>query len=214
MLTLGSSFAAALAVYFMIPHSVLGTAHFVAAYDAFAIVFLAALWRWGLHRDPQRTRARAASDDPGRNLILIIVLVSVVVGLISAIVILGQGPQVHNYGERIESYAFGVLAIVAGWFVVHTVYALRYAHLYWYDEDDDGNPGGVKFPDKTAQPSDYDFAYFSFVIGMTFQVSDVVITEPRVRREVLGHALISFAYNTVIVAMVINVLAGLFSAKN
>jgi uncharacterized membrane protein len=90
------------------------------------------------------------------------------------------------------------------------MFVFRYAHLFYFDSDDDGTAQrGLIFPG-TKEPNDFDFAYFSFVIGMTFQVSDVQIKDSGVRRVALFHALISFAYNTTIVALVINIVSGLF----
>ncbi|MBV9407332.1 MAG: DUF1345 domain-containing protein, partial [Candidatus Eremiobacteraeota bacterium] len=149
-------------------------------------------------------------DDPGRNLVQLIVFGTVVVGLVAAIAIIGHGPQVKNDVEKWEAYFLGVVAIVAGWFAVHTVYTFRYAHLYYYDDDGDGC-GGVTFPG-TPEPSDYDFAYLSFTIGTSFAISDPQVTETRIRREIMVHSIISFAYNSVIIGMVINLFAGIFAA--
>jgi uncharacterized membrane protein len=163
-----------------------------------------------MHRDPSNTACRAALEDPGRNAVLALVLGSVGFGLAAAIVILGQGPHVASIHEKTVIYAVGLLAIVAGWFLIHTMFVFRYAHLFYYDSDDDGSAQrGLIFPG-TDEPNDFDFAYFSFVIGMTFQVSDVQIKDSGVRRVALLHALISFAYNTTIVALVINLVSGLF----
>ncbi len=188
-----------------------GATRFVAAYDAGALTLLGFLWLGGLHSDAVQTRARAALEDPGRNIIAAIVLVAVVVGLIAAIAILGHGPRVHGAVERYEAYMLGFVAISVGWFLVHTLYTFRYAHLYWYDDGGDGTAcGGIKFPG-TEEPSDWDFAYFSFCLGTSFAVSDPQVTETRVRREVIMHSIISFAYNSVIIGMVINLFAGIFA---
>ena len=90
---------------------------------------------------------------------------------------------------------------------MQTVYTFRYAHLYYFDDDGDGC-GGIHFPG-TDEPSDHDFAYFSFCLGTSFAVSDPQVTETRVRREVITHSIIAFAYNSVIVGMVINLFAGI-----
>ena len=93
--------------------------------------------------------------------------------------------------------------------MVHTVFALRYAHIY-YECGQAGNPlGGLNFPDEDA-PDYLDFAYFSFVIGMTSQVSDVSISGRRLRRLALVHGLISFAFNLSILGLCINIISGLF----
>jgi uncharacterized membrane protein len=169
------------------------------------------LWKGGLHGDARLTRARAAIEDPGRNGILALVLTAVVVGLATAVLEIGRGPQIKDFTERWESYGFGVAAVALGWLWMHTVYTFRYAHLYWYDDDEDGTAcGGITFPG-TPEPSDWDFAYLSFCIGASFAVSDPQITETRVRREIIFHSIISFAYNSVIIGLVINLFAGIFS---
>jgi uncharacterized membrane protein len=174
-------------------------------------VLLCFLWLGGLHSDPQMTRARAALNDPGRNIIAAIVLIAGHRRSGLAIAILGHGPKVHNAVERWEAYLLGFVAISVGWFLVHTLYTFRYAHLYWHDEDGDGTEnGGIRFPG-TDEPSDWDFAYFAFCLGTSFAVSDPQVTETRIRREVIVHSIISFAYNSVIIGMVINLFAGIFS---
>jgi len=206
----GGAGIATLAVVLAAPHWLGGVSRIVAAYDAGALVLLAAFWTVGMHANPALTARRAAIDDPGRNFVLLIVLLSVTIGLASAVIILGRGPHVNTMNEKIVVYVLGLLAVIAGWFVIHSVLTFRYAHLFYYDDDEDNESDrGLIFPG-TANPNDLDFAYFSFVVGMTFQVSDVQITDSRVRRVVLAHGIISFAYNTAIVALVINILSGLF----
>jgi uncharacterized membrane protein len=183
----------------------------VAAYDAFAAVVLLYDWGFALRNDAAHTFRRAAQADPGRNIVLGVVLVSIIAGLASAIIILGKGPNVpasdHGY-----AVAFGIVAVVLGWFLIHTTFIFRYAHLFYYDSDQDGTAQrGLTFPG-TKDPDDYDFAYFSFVIGMTFQVSDVQITDPGVRSIALFHAILSFGYNTAILALGVNLISSLLNA--
>ena len=213
LVAFGTSALIALLVYVVaVPTWLHGATRFVAAYDAGTLTLLGFFWLKSLHADPQLTRARAGLDDPGKNLVALIVLVAVVVGMVAAIAIIGRGPQVQTAAEKWEAYVLGVTAIVVGWFLVHTIYTFRYAHLYWYDDDGDGTAcGGIKFPG-TEEPSDWDFAYFAFCIGTSFAVSDPQVTETRVRREVIAHSIISFAYNSVLVGMVINLFAGIFAA--
>ncbi len=206
----GSAAAVALAVLLFAPPWIAGTTRSVAAYDAAAVLVIAIFWFVAMHRDPSNTACRAALEDPGRNAVLALVLGSVGFGLASAIVILGKGPHVTSMNEKGVIYGLGLLAVIAGWTLIHTMFVFRYAHLFYFDSDDDGTAQrGLIFPG-TKEPNDFDFAYFSFVIGMTFQVSDVQIKDSGVRRVALFHALISFAYNTTIVALVINIVSGLF----
>lgn len=208
----GAAAVIAFLVYLVLGRWFHGATLFVAAYDAGCITLLWYFWRLGLHGDPRLTRARATANDPGKNLLALLITVTVIVGLVSAIAIIGHGPSVRTQLEKWEAYVFAVLAIAIGWLLVHTVFTFRYAHMYWYDDDGDGvESGGLRFPG-TDQPSDWDFAYFSFCIGTSFAVSDPQVTETRIRREVIVHSVISFAYNSLIIGMVINLFAGIFAS--
>jgi uncharacterized membrane protein len=210
--SLGGAALFAVGTYVFAPSGLSGTTRFVASYDAGALVLLAVMWLTTLKPDSARTQRRSALEDPGRNIVLGIVLLSVLAGFASAIVILGRGASVPT-PEKNMALGFGIAAVLLGWLLIHSIFIFRYAHLFYYDDDDDGSAQrGLIFPG-TAQPDDYDFAYFSFVIGMTFQVSDVQIIDRGVRRVVLFHALIAFAYNTAILALVVNLGSGLLAAK-
>ena len=100
-----------------------------------------------------------------------------------------------------------VLAVVGAWVLTHTACALRYAHLYY--RDDDEGEGGLVFPGD-APPAYFEFAYFALTIGMCFQVSDVTVSSRQIRRAVLGQSLLAFVYNTVILATAINLVVGVF----
>jgi uncharacterized membrane protein len=207
----GSAIAGALIVFFFAPGWLRGTVRAVAAYDVFALILLAINYFYLLKDDPRHTDARAGQEDPGRNIVLAVVLLSIAFGLASAVVILGKGPNVP-VNDRNMALGLGLAAVVLGWALIHTTFIFRYAHLFYYDDDGDGvGSRGLIFPG-TTDPDDYDFAYFSFVVGMTFQVSDVQITDPDVRRVVLVHGIISFAYNTAILALVVNLASSLFSS--
>jgi len=207
------AFGGAIALFALIvvwaPSWLAGATRVVTAYDGALIVVILMSWLGGMRRDPADTECRAALEDPGRNVLLLAVVAAVIAGLVAAIVIIGGGHHLTSRAETALVYGAGIAAIVLGWFLIHTMFVFRYAHLFYFDSDDDGSgQRGLTFPG-TTNPNDYDFAYFSFVIGMTFQVSDVQITDPGVRRLVLLHGLISFAYNTTIFALVINLLSGL-----
>ena len=168
---------------------------------------LAAFWGVAFKDDARQTYLRAAIEDPGRDIVLGVVLLSCLAGLVSAVVILGHGPNVPA-NDRATALALGLAAVVLGWFLIHSSFIFRYAHLFYIHDDAGETRRGLIFPG-TSDPDDYDFAYFSFVIGMTAQVSDVQITDPAVRRMAMLHGLISFAYNTAILALVINLASGL-----
>ena len=201
---------AALLNHLFAPAWLHGTVRAVASYDAAAFVLLVWDWTIGLRNNAAHTIRRAAQADPGRNFLAGIVIISALAGLASATVILGKGPNVPAV-DRELALAAGIAAVILGWVLIHTMFIFRYAHLYYYDSDQDGTAQrGLTFPG-TTEPDDYDFAYFSFVIGMTFQVSDVQITDPGVRSIVLVHALMAFAYNTAILALVVNLASNLLN---
>jgi uncharacterized membrane protein len=107
-----------------------------------------------------------------------------------------------NYGLHI---ALAAATVVLSWTFTHTIFALHYAHDFYGEAS---RSDGLKFPDN-AKPDYWDFVYFSFVIGMTFQVSDVAVTHKSIRRMVVAHGALSFFFSTAIVALTVNIAAGL-----
>lgn len=157
---------------------------------------------------PERVRKRARLVDPRRWIILAIIVAAAGASLIA----LGFALQ-HDPHETAAALAARLtlagLTVVASWTVTHTVFALHYAHHYYGDgpapgADDDR--GGLAFPGD-ALPDYWDFLYFSFVVGMTCQVSDVQVTSKPMRRMTLLHGVLSFFFNTVILALSVNLLA-------
>jgi uncharacterized membrane protein len=181
----------------------------VAVYNAAVIGMLAFDWTVILRSDIAATRTRAASEDPGRNVVTWIVALAIVFGFIAAFDILLPAPNGIARHQAMTLYVLGLLAVALGWLQIQTVFVFRYAHLYYQRRDSANKEGaGLAFPG-TKEPKDLDFAYFSFVLGMTFQVSDVQITNPHIRALALLHGLVSFGYNTAILALVVNTVAGL-----
>lgn len=178
----------------------------VAGWDAAGVVILALAWSIIWRSDTKETRHRAAMEDPGRNAVWGIVLTTSAFSLFAAVVVLRRA-KILSPGESALLVGLCLAAVVTAWLLTHTAYTLRYAHLY-YREDEHEGEGGLDFPEQQC-PDYFDFAYFAFTIGMCFQVSDVVISSRRIRRAVLGHALLSFAYNTAILALALNLLFGL-----
>jgi uncharacterized membrane protein len=177
----------------------------VAGWDAGSGMLLALVWFLILTSDPVTSRCRAAMEDPGRTAVWILVVAASVFSLFaSAGLVRHAGTVAPHAGSSL--LPLSLAAIISAWVLTHTGFTLRYAHLY-YREDDEGE-GGLEFAGE-RKPDDFDFAYFAFTIGMCFQVSDVAVSSPQIRRAVLGHALISFAYNTVILAMALNLLFGM-----
>ncbi len=156
--------------------------------------------RFILKATPDQTRARAASEDPGRILVLVIVLTSSLISLALAIYITANATALSSQASSLT--AFSAFAVLVSWLTIHTSFTLHYAHLYYRE---DGTPGGLEFPGDEA-PSDLDFAYFAFTLGMAFQVSDVAVSSAAFRQIVLLHALVSFLFNTAIVALTLNLV--------
>jgi len=174
----------------------------MAGWDAAAVVFL--LWTWGTAwpQDAADTAFLARREDPSRLAADIVVLAAAVVSLLAVALVIFGASQSKGPAE-IARVAFGVVSVVLSWGVVHSTFCLRYARLYYADP-----VGGVNFNDDEP-PSYRDFAYLAFTIGMTFQVSDTALQARIFRTTALRHALISFMFGTVIVAITINLVAGL-----
>ena len=179
----------------------------VGGWDVGATTLLCTVWFVILAIDPEETRCRAAAADPGRTAVWIVVLIASASSLFAAAGLMRHARTIAPQGGTLLIVA-SLVAVITAWLLTHTGFTLRYAHLYY--RDDLEGEGGLCFPGD-RKPSDFDFSYFSFTVGMCFQVSDVTITSPQIRRAVLGHALLSFAYNTVILALALNLLFGILS---
>jgi uncharacterized membrane protein len=177
------------------------------AWDVGALVFLGLTWRVILRSNAQMTKARATSEDPGRYGVFLIAVGSSLVSLFAAVYVLHGKKDMVQAGLVGVLDTLAVLAVVLAWIMTHTAYALRYARLYYTPRNGEAREG-LSFPGNEP-PDDMDFAYFSFVLGMAFQVSDVSITCKHIRRAVLWHSLQAFLHNTVILALSLNLLFGL-----
>ncbi len=176
----------------------------IAAWDAALVVLLGVPWRLILQADARITRQLAAVEDPGKFVLFMITILASAVSLLAAIVLL-RDPGAFMPANRVGVLiALGGVAVVGAWTLVHTAFTFHYAHLY-YREDD--APGGLDFPGG-AEPDDLDFAYFAFTIGMAYQTSDVAVTDRELRRVVLRHAVLSFVFNTAILALAVSLLFG------
>ena len=149
--------------------------------------------------DIHRIRRRAALQDEGATVVLVLTVAAAVASVAAIMVELGLAA-----GHRPFELVVALLTIALSWAFIHTVFALHYAHEYYGDGD--GLGGGLGFPGE--DPPDYwDFVYFSFVIGMTSQVSDVAVTRRAIRRTATLHGLVAFAFNVTLLALTVNVAA-------
>lgn len=176
-------------------------------WSAGVVLYLALAW-WLCERfDAQRTRARAqAQDEP--SVVLFFLMLLATMACVAAITVLM--PQFRGMSglERTLHVALSVVALAASWLFIQTIFAFRYAHRYYQGEKCHGPAGaGLQFPGG-LEPDYFDFLYYAHVVGMTSQVSDVQVTSREMRRLTLVHGVLSFAFNVLILALSINVVAG------
>ena len=207
-----ASLVAAGAAWYGLKGHVQPSTQSIATWDVFALCVLGLAWLTIITTPAAKLRTRAQMQDLSRTVIFIFVVLAACAGLF-AVGFLFLGNKNTQHSHFTLHLLMSLLAVVSSWMLVHTVFGLRYAHTFYGDPDgpEGGLPhaGGLTFPG--ARLPDYmDFAYFSFVIGMTFQVSDVQITSREFRQIVLLHSMLSFAFNTVILALMINTIASLF----
>jgi uncharacterized membrane protein len=171
-------------------------------WDILALVYCGLVWRTVWPLDAEATESDAKREDPGRDLTDLVLLGAAIASLVAVgVVLFGAGGASGN-GKYLEA-GLGVVSVFVSWALVHTVFTLKYARLYY-----SGTPGGIDFNDASA-PHYTDFAYLAFTIGMTFQVSDTNIKSRQIRRTVLRHAWLSFPLVAVIIATSINLVSGL-----
>jgi uncharacterized membrane protein len=183
----------------------------IAAWDTFALTVLLLAWIMILVTRRSEIRKRAQAQDLSATLIFIFAVAAACASLIGVGFLLHSNRAEHRAHELVH-FALVLVAVGAAWSLTHTVFGLRYAHTFYGDSDQPGateHAGGLDFPGERL-PDYLDFAYFSFVIGMTFQVSDVQITSREIRRLVLVHGILSFGFNTVVLALAINTASSLF----
>jgi uncharacterized membrane protein len=167
------------------------------AWDVFAAFYLALVAVMVLRSEHRNIRRNAVMQDDGRFLIVMVTALGAFASIAAIVLELGG---THRAGTQL---ALATVTIALSWAVVHTAFALHYAHEYYRGS----KPGGLQFPsgDKQDHADYWDFVYFSFVIGMTAQVSDVGITDKTIRRTATAHGIISFIYNTALIALMVNI---------
>ncbi|MEO6800185.1 MAG: DUF1345 domain-containing protein [Rhodanobacter sp.] len=169
-------------------------------FDLAAVIFLGLLARLFNQAEPATMRRRANALDTGRWGVLLggIVLSAVVLGALAM--------ELHAAkGDGVWDLLVSVPSVILSWLFLNVMFAVHYAHGYYGDLGEEHT--GLEFP-KTPEPDYWDFAYFSIVIGMTFQVSDVQITSNYLRRVALLHSVIAFFFNVFIIAITVNIVAG------
>jgi uncharacterized membrane protein len=173
-------------------------------WDAAAAWLITWIWLAVWRMNAPQSKAHAIREDPSIRMSELIVLSSGVALLAAVGLVLIKAGHAAG-GSKAYLIALGVLSVALSWSLVHTLFTLRYARAYYSPPD-----GGIDFNEHDG-PTYLDFVYLSLTIGMTFQVSDTNLTTKRIRRIALGHALLSYLFGAVIVALVINVVASLLS---
>jgi len=174
-------------------------------FDVSAIVFL--LSCLPLFRHKAETMRQAARDNDANRVVLLIIslILSLVILVTLAGEIVGAGPP--TFGDKVLI----VVTLALAWIGANTVYTLHYAHLYYSSDESGRDLGGLEFPGDRPEPDYSDFFYFGFTLGAALQTSDVIVTSSAMRRIVILHCVAAFVFNTGVLALSINILAGLIS---
>ncbi len=200
--------ALAVIVYFLVQIKGLdGLSHIMIGWNTFSVCMIVMSWVSFFITNSKQIREQAKVQDPSRTIIFIIIIISTLASFLAVLLlILSKGDQDEGSSWRIVIAISGMLL---SWILIHTTFTLRYAHIYYGDHETkpDTHAGGLEFPGD-SKPEYLDFAYYSFVLGMTFQVSDVQITSKRFRSLAMLHGLLSFGFNTIMIALTINLIAG------
>lgn len=175
----------------------------------YAATILTTSWIIILSLHPKDMGKYAKLEDSSVTFIFLFIIVSAFTSLF-AVVLLLQSLKGNSPEQITKHVLLSIASVVISWWLTHTVFTLRYAHLFYSDKGEKEKfASGLDFPSE-PEPDYLDFVYFSFVIGMTFQVSDVEISSRKIRRLAWVHGILSFVFNTVIVALSINIISGLF----
>ncbi len=176
------------------------------AWAAAGAWFIGSVWFAIAGFTPEQTHALATREDDSRFAAELLLVSASVASLVGTGLVLVKAHHAHGAGKGGLS-VLAVVTVLVSWGVVHTVFALRYAHEFY------GVPvGGIDFPG--GEPPDYrDFAYVAFTVGMTYQISDTDVETRPIRRTILRHALLSYLFGAVILAVTVNVIASLLQQQ-
>lgn len=179
---------------------------FLIGWDAGVALYLWLTQRAMRRADVAHIRRRAALQDEGAFVILLLSIVATIASLVAIVFEIG-GVKQAPHAQQIMPAVLAFTTILLSWTFVHTIFSLHYAHEY-YGEGRDKKIGGLNFPGDD-EPDYWDFLYFSLVIGMTSQVSDVAITSKFIRRMASMHGVLSFFFNVTVLALTVNTVSNL-----
>jgi uncharacterized membrane protein len=172
----------------------------LAGWDTGVVLYLALAFHMMAASTIDRIRQRAAQEDEGQAAILVLTVAASLASLAAIFAELGTSARA---GRQPIHVALAAVTILLSWTLIHTMFALHYAHEFY----DVTAGGGMAFPGGEPNPDYFDFVYFSFVIGMTSQVSDVGVTSRQIRRTVAAHGVVSFVFNAALLALTVNLAA-------
>jgi uncharacterized membrane protein len=204
---IGLAAATGIAIYFVAARFFPFKTSLLIAWDAGVSIYLAMAWTVISRADTAMTRARMRSQDQGAFVIFLSVVTAACASVVAIALLIGE---VRNATPWLRSWhlVLAILALILSWLLIQTLFGFHYARRYYtHSRDPDREPKGLAFPGG-QEPDFLDFAYFSFVVGMTSQTSDVAVTGRHMRRLTLIHGVLSFIFNIAILAMAINIIAG------
>lgn len=200
----------AVLVSVILPHSLHLPTRILCAWNSGIDFFLAITWWKMIEANPEKIRRYAESEYEGYLAIFMLVIAAACASVLAIGFLLTDKKGLSTILLTLH-VILSIMTIVGSWLLVHTMFAVQYAHSYYkYINRNHSEEiiGGLDFP-HNDYPDYWEFLYYSFVIGMTSQVSDVQTTSPNMRRLTLLHGILSFFFNTTIVAMSINIIASL-----
>ena len=188
------------------PLSVSWNTRLIVSWNVAALADLALAWTIVAISDARATRAHALAQDTSGFLIFLFVLAAACASIVAIASVVGTIKELEAW-SKVWRLTLTVVALTSSWVLIQTVFAFHYARRYSHDEKHSpAQAGGLAFPGR-ADPDYRDFAYYSFVVGMTSQVSDVQVLSPRMRRLTLVHGALAFFFNIAVLALSINIIA-------
>jgi uncharacterized membrane protein len=198
---LSTSAMLGIAVMALLPSSMLLSRRLLVGWDAGVALYLVLVYLLIARSRIEEIRSHAARQDEGRDVMLILTVFAAVASLGAILAELGSSPGAARTATQL---ALAATTIVLSWGFTHTIFALHYAHGFYGDRG--AKESGLNFPGD-EEPDYWDFVYFSFVIGMTSQVSDVAVTTKPIRQIVTAHGIVSFFFNATLLALTVNIAA-------
>ncbi len=195
-----------IAVFFLLPGGLAPDSRMLIGWDCGVTLFLAAIFLWMRRLTPEQICSHYIDEDPSGPVILVVITAAALLSLLAIIEPLATLRHAAQ-GERMWRFALAAITLIDSWLLVPTIFTMHYADMF-YSAPPEDRP--LAFP-RTEMPSFWDFAYFSFTIAAACQTADVSTTQSSIRRFVILHEIVSFAFNVAILGFGINITAGLIA---